>query len=63
MGRRILRALESEARLLGARRIVLETGERQVAAVALYEREGFTRIPLFGEYLDSPLSLCMAKDL
>jgi len=61
VARRLLAALEAEARALGATRLVLETGERQTEAVALYEKAGFRRIPLFGEYLDSPLSLCMEK--
>jgi len=63
VGHLILRALESEARRLGLERLVLETGERQREAVALYERFGFVRIPRFGEYVASPLSLCMAKEL
>ena len=62
-GRAILVTLEAEARALGARRLVLETGPRQLEAIALYERAGFLRIPLFGEYLGSPMSLCMAKEL
>jgi GNAT superfamily N-acetyltransferase len=61
-GRRILEALEAEARALGATRLVLETGVRQREALSLYERAGFTRIPPFGEYLGSPLSVCMMKD-
>jgi GNAT superfamily N-acetyltransferase len=64
IGRQILDALEAEAQKLGARRIVLETGPRQPEAIALYSRAGFLRIPLFGEYLQSPdFSVCMAKDL
>lgn len=63
IGRKILAELESRARELGAKRIVLETGERQVEALALYESVGFLRIPRFGEYVDSPLSLCLAKEL
>ena len=59
----ILKALEEEARRLGVRRIVLETGERQIEAMALYTRAGFARIPPFGEYLNSPLSVCMAKEI
>ncbi|MEO6028197.1 MAG: GNAT family N-acetyltransferase [Candidatus Binatia bacterium] len=59
----ILTGLEAEARMLGATRLVLETGERQPEAVALYRRAGFVVIPRFGEYVDSPLSLCMAKAL
>jgi GNAT superfamily N-acetyltransferase len=63
VGRRVLAALEVEARRLGARRLVLETGERQPESLALYARAGFTRIPLFGEYVGSPLSVCMEKAL
>lgn len=62
-GRRLLGALEEEARALGVVRLVLETGTRQAEAVALYERAGFQRIPSFGEYAHSPLSVCMAKRL
>jgi len=63
VGRAVLTALEAEARALGITRLVLETGRRQIEAVALYERAGFSQIPAFGEYVNSPLSLCMAKDL
>jgi putative acetyltransferase len=63
LGRKMLSALEAESRRLGVRRIVLETGERQVSAMALYQRAGFIRIPAFGEYVDSPLSVCLAKEL
>lgn len=64
LGRRLVAALETEARALGVRRLVLETGARQVAAVALYQAAGFRPIPLFGEYLRSPgTSLCLGKDL
>jgi GNAT superfamily N-acetyltransferase len=63
IGRAILQALEGEARALGISRVVLETGVRQREALALYERAGFLRIAPFGEYVASPLSVCMAKDL
>jgi len=63
VGRALLGMLEAEARGLGATRLVLETGARQPEAIALYERMGFRRVPAFGEYVDSPLSLCMAKAL
>ena len=59
----VLDALEEAAADLGATRLVLETGVRQPEAIALYERAGFARIPPFGEYVDSPLSVCMAKDI
>jgi len=59
----LLAHLEAEARRLGATRLLLETGERQFESVALYRRAGFVEIPRYGEYVDSPLSLCMGKAL
>jgi putative acetyltransferase len=63
VGHAVLMALEEESRRLGIGRIVLETGERQPEALALYARAGFERIPPFGEYIGSPLSVCMAKKI
>jgi putative acetyltransferase len=64
VGRRLVAALEDEARTLGARRLVLETGTRQTAALALYRATGFDPIPLYGEYEQSPeTSVCLGKDL
>lgn len=63
VGKALLNALEAEARALEISRLVLETGVRQDRAIALYERAGFRRIEPFGEYLSSPLSICMARDL
>lgn len=63
VGRAILSAIEAEARVLRLSRLVLETGIRQTEAQALYQRAGFLRIEPFGEYIHSPLSICMAKIL
>jgi putative acetyltransferase len=63
LARVVLDELARAARELGATRLVLETGVRQPEAIALYERAGFARIAPFGEYVDSPLSVCMARDL
>lgn len=64
IGRAVLDRLEAEARALGVTRLVLETGTRQVEAIALYRRAGFTEIPAYGEYVLSPgTSLCMLKTL
>ncbi len=57
----ILEALEAHARALDLRRLVLETGQRQAEALGLYAKAGFSRIPAFGEYVNSPLSVCMEK--
>ena len=63
VGRAILDGLEAEARKLGINKLLLETGIRNPEAIALYERAGFSRIPAFGEYVGSPISVCMAKEL
>jgi GNAT superfamily N-acetyltransferase len=58
----VLAALEERAREYGATRFVLETGTRQDAAIALYVRAGYARIPPWGEYVASAAtSLCMEK--
>ncbi|MDQ6769894.1 MAG: GNAT family N-acetyltransferase [Gemmatimonadota bacterium] len=64
IGRALLDRLESEARLLGLDRLVLETGTRSAEAIALYRRAGFTSIPAYGEYVASPgTSVCLEKRL
>jgi Acetyltransferases len=59
----LLDALEAEASALLVDRVVLETGDRQDEALGLYKRAGYTEIPCFGEYADSPLSVCMGRTL
>jgi putative acetyltransferase len=63
VGRAVMTALEAAARRLGVQRLVLETGVHQDAAIALYERAGFTRIDCWGEYTSSPSSICYEKNL
>ncbi len=64
LGRKLVAALETEARALGAKRLVLETGIRQHAALALYRGAGFKPIPPYGEYCLSPeTSMCLGKEL
>lgn len=59
--RRILAHLEDTARASGIEAMILETGLRQPNAIALYESEGYTPIPPFGHYRDSPLCRCFAR--
>jgi GNAT superfamily N-acetyltransferase len=59
----ILTTLEDDARARGWARVVLETGTGQPEAVRLYEREGYSSIPLFGDYIGEPTSLCFEKVL
>ncbi|TDT16908.1 acetyltransferase (GNAT) family protein [Ilumatobacter fluminis] len=64
VGAALLDQLELRATRLGLDQLKLETGPRQVAARALYERSGYARCPAWGEYLDSPAtSMCYAKSL
>lgn len=50
----LLERLEAEARQRGYRRIALETGDVQHAAMRAYERAGYARCAAFGDYLALP---------
>ncbi|MFF8270480.1 GNAT family N-acetyltransferase [Streptomyces sp. NPDC016562] len=63
LARRILTALEEDARAAGRRRMVLETGDRQPEAIALYLSCGYTHSAKFGYYRFYDSSRCMAKPL
>ena len=63
VGRAILGALETEAQRLRLTRLVLETGVRQDQARRLYQQAGYLPIDRYGEYANSPLSICLAKQL
>ncbi|HKW73230.1 MAG TPA: GNAT family N-acetyltransferase [Candidatus Dormibacteraeota bacterium] len=63
VGWAVLHQLEAAARELGMRRLVLETGIHQEAAIALYRRAGFSEVECWGQYLTSPTSVCFGKDL
>ena len=61
VARRLLNELEQHAARIGFETLRLETGNRQVPAIRLYESYGFARIPPFGTYADTPTSLCYEK--
>ncbi|OLE36962.1 MAG: hypothetical protein AUG48_05795 [Actinobacteria bacterium 13_1_20CM_3_68_9] len=63
VARAILEQLEAAARELGTPRLVLETGIYQTEAIGLYLRAGFRPIACFGEYVDSPTSVCFEKTI
>ncbi len=63
VGKAVLASLEAAARNMGVRRLVLETGVYQHAAISLYAAAGFTRVDCWGEYLSSPSSICFEKSL
>lgn len=59
----LLRALEAAAVERGWSTLRLETGTAQPDAMRFYEREGYRRIPLFGAYAGSDLSVCYQRVL
>lgn len=59
----VLQELEDWASSLGFKRTVLETGARQVEALGLYKKAGYTFIPPYGPYIGLPDSICLSKDL
>lgn len=59
----ILSALEQWAKELSCSKCVLETGTRQPEAIALYAKNGYTRIPNYGQYAGVTNSLCFEKRL
>jgi len=59
----VLRALEDQARELGIRRMVLETGTLQPEALRFYLREGYELIDAFGPYVGEVQSICCGRDL
>ncbi|MFF1833757.1 GNAT family N-acetyltransferase [Streptomyces sp. NPDC058231] len=63
LARRILAALETDAREAGRTRMVLETGDQQPEAIALYLSSGYTPCDKFGYYRTYESSLCFAKPL
>ncbi|MCL6260201.1 GNAT family N-acetyltransferase [Aquiflexum sp. TKW24L] len=60
---RIIAELETWAAELGYTRCILETGIRQVEAVALYKKSGYSIIPNYGQYIGVENSLCFEKEL
>ncbi len=63
MARRIMTAIEDDARAHGRNRIILETGTGQPEAIAMYESLGYERIEPFGFYRNEPGVRCYARKL
>jgi len=63
LSRLILAALEEHAVERGYHTLRLETGDHLTVANALYSGAGYVQIPRFGNYTDSPTSICYEKSL
>ncbi|MGH3317761.1 MAG: GNAT family N-acetyltransferase, partial [Nocardioidaceae bacterium] len=63
IARAVLGALEASARAEGVDWLVLETGDRQPEAVALYRSAGYTEVTRFGLYACAEGSIYLGKRL
>lgn len=63
MATQVLLNLEDWARLLGYQSCILQLADNQAEALALYTRNGYERIPNFGQYIGDEHSICMQKPL
>ncbi|WP_127354801.1 GNAT family N-acetyltransferase [Actinacidiphila soli] len=63
LSRRVLAALEDDARAAGRTRMVLETGTNLPEAISLYTSSGYEPCAKFGPYRFDELSRCYAKPL
>ncbi|WP_306350343.1 GNAT family N-acetyltransferase [Flavobacterium sp. '19STA2R22 D10 B1'] len=59
----ILNDLEKWAFELGFSYCILETGKKQVDAIALYKKCNYKMIPNYGQYIDVDSSICMSKKI
>lgn len=63
LARAVLAELERTARQAGHRRIILETGNQQPEALALYHSEGYAPVPSFGYYATTPGAIHLGKPI
>lgn len=63
LARLMLTRLEVTAREAGHRMLILETGQPQAAAVALYRSAGYTDTVRFGYYADEEVAVYLGKAL
>ncbi len=61
VGSFILTALEAWASELGMKKCILETGRRQPDAIQLYTKNGYQKIPNYGQYAGMINSVCFEK--
>lgn len=63
LGSAIVKELESWAAELNFKKAVLETSRDLKSAISVYERNGFSRIPNYGQYIGVEQSVCYGKEL
>ena len=60
---KVLAELERWAAELNCKKCVLETGRRQPEAIALYNKNGYSIIPNYGQYAGKDNSVCFEKSV
>ncbi|MDB4334962.1 GNAT family N-acetyltransferase [bacterium] len=63
VAKRLLLELEIWAKELGFKNSILETGTMMVSAIKFYEKNNYTQIPNYGQYVLKSKSICFAKVL
>jgi GNAT superfamily N-acetyltransferase len=61
ISKKILMELEDHAKLLGYKRIILETGIKQPEAMNLYSKSGYNPLKCYGKHANDPDSRCFEK--
>jgi hypothetical protein len=59
----ILSELQLWAKEMNFKKCILETGIRQIEAIALYKKSDFIIIPNYGQYEGIETSICFEKKL
>lgn len=59
----VLKTLEDWAIQLGFGEAILETGKKQPEAIRLYQKNGYSLIPNYGQYEGVENSVCMSRRL
>lgn len=60
---KVLKELENWAKEINCQSCILETGKRQVEAVAFYQKCSYQNIPNYGQYAQMENSICFEKNL
>ena len=60
---KILTELQVWAKELGYRKCVLETGDKMIEAIGLYNKSKFKIIPNYGQYANIKSSICFEKEI
>ncbi|MGE8553892.1 MAG: GNAT family N-acetyltransferase [Chryseobacterium jejuense] len=63
LGSAIVKELERWAKELGYEKAALETSKGLTNAISVYEKNGFQKIPNYGQYIGVESSVCFEKEL